>query len=150
MLPATTLLRRLYCLLTLAPLGIAGCGSDEIPDTAETRLYAIAEAYCNLQDMPGGKPPATLDELRTMLAEFHEAGMGRDPDLMLRSPRDGQPFVIILGQHVSLQGGDAIWVYEQQGAEGTRYVMTLNRTVKQVPHENFAQASFVKGHKPQL
>ena len=148
MLPTTTLRR--CCFLIFVCLGLVGCGSDTIPDNAETRMYAIAEAYCNLQDMPGGKPPATLDELRTMLTEFHQAGMGRDPEQMLRSPRDGQPFVIILGQHVSLQGGDDIWIYEKEGAEGFRYVMNLNRAVKQVPNEDFAQATFVKGHKPEL
>jgi len=89
-----------------------------------------------------------MDEIREQLAHIHEAGLGRDPDEVLRSPRDGQPFVVITGVDFDSTAKTTIWAYEQQGADGKRYVMTLSRDVKQVPDEDFPKATFAKGHKP--
>lgn len=131
---------------TCAGLGLAGCSSKPVPqeDRAAFNLRKIAQAYELATDLRR-RPPRNVEDLQRQFKELGETG---DPDQLLRSPRDGQLFVILYGADFDADARDTVLAYEKDGAEGTRYVLTLARVVKQLKNEEFARATFAKDHKP--
>jgi hypothetical protein len=129
----------------------AGCGGQHpvvvttaLPE-AHARLSAINAAYEGFDDQHG-RSPHNEQELRTMLVS-----QGQDPDKVLRSPRDGEPFVICYGADVfgSLDwAGDAlpVFAYERRG-DGGRWVLAPPGFVKELSEEEFRAARFPPGHK---
>ena len=136
----------LPALLGLAGLTLAGCSSrpKQQEEPAAFRLRKIAQAYQLASDLRG-KPPRSAQELSRFFKELGETG---DPEELLRSPRDGEPFVIVFGVDFDFEARDTVLGYERTGAEGTRYVLTLSREVKLLKNEEFARATFAKDHKP--
>lgn len=75
-------------------LAIAGCAKVDpraYPDANNLRL--IYKAYSEFSEEKGS-PPKNLDELNTYFARHG------DPQTILRSPADGQPYVILWGRRV--------------------------------------------------
>lgn len=89
-----------------------------MPNTA--RLGAIQYAYQKAAQKLH-RPPAKLEEIRPYLTELG------NPEELLVSPRDGKPYVIVWGfDREKAYGPDnPVWVYEQDGAQGERIVLTL-------------------------
>lgn len=134
----------LFAFVALA-LALAGCSKPVLAeDRAAANLRKIGQAYELAADLRN-RPPRTVEEVRRM---FKELGETRAPDELLRSPRDGQPYVIVFGAAFDVDDRDTLLAYEKNGAEGARYVLTLGREVKLMKDEEFARASFAKGHKP--
>ena len=135
-----------YAFLALVGLALAGCSSrpKQQEEPAAFRLRKIAQAYQLASDLRG-KPPRSAQELSRFFKELGETG---DPEELLRSPRDGEPYVIVFGVDFDSQARDTVLGYEKTGAEGTRYVLTLSREVKLLKNEEFARATFAKDHKP--
>lgn len=133
-------------LVALVALAVAGCSSRSGPqeEPAAFRLRKIGQAYELAADLRN-RPPRKVDELERMFKELGETG---DPAELLRSPRDGQPYVIIFGAPFDADDRATLLAYEKNGAEGTRYVLTLAREVKLMKNEEFARATFAQGHKP--
>jgi hypothetical protein len=133
----------LLVLLTLA--GCSGTGADRPLDPTEERLFKIGNAYLAATTRLK-RPPKNADELKPSL----EGGADADA---LRSPRDGQPFVIIWGVDFNRlpPGRDDIYTvaaYEQRGADGKRYVLHFPRGVVLLTDEELRKAAFPPGHKP--
>ena len=93
-----------------------------------------------------GTPPKPED-LRNDVEGLHALDMGRPADEAMVSPRDNQPFVIIYGADDTTPK-NAILAYEQQGAGGTRWVVTMDQDIKELTDDEFKKATFAKGHKP--
>lgn len=134
----------------LLPLAmLLGCGGgtvvvDQPLDPTHERLMKIGNAYTAYLEETG-QPPRSEKQLRQALAEQG------NPDELLRSPRDGQPFVICWG--VDLFGGldwaqnTPVLAYEKQGTGEKRYVLTAIRSVQEISEDEFQQASFPPGHQ---
>ncbi len=136
-------------LLFLAISSLAGCGDSprvvetDVPE-AQSRLMAINLAYMRFLEQQG-RPPSNEQELRSQFSEGN-------PDEILRSPRDGQPFVICYGVNIF---GDLPWAkstpvlaYEQQG-DGSRWVLSIPGGVFELDEAEFQKASFPPGHTVQ-
>jgi hypothetical protein len=130
--------------LGLAALLLAGsgCGPDvtttELPEGEQNLRYlamAYMQAATNL-----GRSPRDLDEIKPVLKDFG------DPEKLSRSPRDGQPYVIVGG--VPLRQGTPILAYEQTGQDGRRQVVDLRMVVREVTPEEFASLQFPPNHQP--
>src|SRR5262249_425176 len=95
-----------------------------------------------------GRGPKDAAELRPFLQAFG------DPDDLLTSPNDNQPFVIIWGQNpatgrpTEYQGMFPILAYEQQGAGGRRAGGDSPGRPIAGPDEDFPKLKFLGGHKP--
>ena len=137
----------------------AGCGvpSAEVQqeDTAQ-RLRSLAYAYGQFT-VDNKRPPRNETELREAVLRLK---MG-DPDTLLKSPRDGQPFVIVWGFDVrqtgaGYEGGNkanadsagAVYIYERQGSDGHRYVLYTHGGVRLLPEAELRQARFLGDHRP--
>src|SRR5262249_53862870 len=136
--------------LTVLLAGLAGCGSGTkvVPlSDSEKKLSSIALAY-NEAHTKLGHGPKNAEELKPFLKEFG------DPDDLLVSPNDGQPYVIVWGADPSRGGPTAykgMWqiiAYERKGAGGKRAVTDIRGRPLTIPEEDFAQLTFVQGHKP--
>jgi hypothetical protein len=128
-------------LYLLACAALAGCARAPLPavkqeDTAN--LSTIGLAYNRATDKLG-RPPKDLEELKPFLKELG------DPEAILRSPHDGQPYVILFGRNIRKADvmPPPIIVYEQQGANGTRYVLTT-MGVRPMSDEEFQKADVNK------
>ncbi len=94
------------------------------------------------------RPPKTWADLGTFLPESERT------ETPWCSARDGQPLIICWGVDVSKHPAWAkttpVLAYEKQGAEGTRYVLTVIRSVELLSDKEFREASFPPGHNPGL
>jgi hypothetical protein len=127
-------------------LPLTGCSSKPPPrreDTAAINLRKIVQGYDLAEDRLH-RGPRDEEELKRYLVQ---TDMTINPDEVMRSPRDGQPYVVIYGARLDPYGRD-ILAYEQEGLDGGRYVITLSRDVKLLTATEFAHANFAKGHKP--
>jgi hypothetical protein len=135
-------------LVLLSPVG---CGSAEpkvIPLTkSEDNLKFVALAYKDAFTRLG-RPPKNEVELKPFLKDFG------DPDELLVSPNDGQPYVVVWGVDPN-QGGptqyQGMWpiiAYEQKGTGGKRAVTDIRGRPLTVPDEDFPELTFVGRHKP--
>ena len=102
-------------------LVLAGCSSSPAVKPDETQnLRKIQTAY-DAAARQLGRPPANLDELRPHLASLGDA------DAILRSPRDGQPYVIVWGvdPRQARTMPPPLVAYEKAGANGKHYALTV-------------------------
>jgi hypothetical protein len=135
-------------LLLAAVAGAVGCAKEVRVeaklDPAHENLMRIGSAYIQF-NTKNQRPPKSVEEIKPFLKESGSI------DELLRSPRDGHPFVICWGVDLLVPPRWAkstpILAYEKRGAEGTRYVLTTLRSVEQMSDEQFQQASFPAGHQ---
>jgi len=135
------------CLLACLPACLCGCGrkavvADEAESQAQEALRGVAAAY-NAAIARRGKPPAGPDDIKPFLAE------GTSLDDALRSPRDGEPFVIVWGADPR-KGMDVkplVIGYEARGKNGRRMVFTA-MGVFAMEDAGFKAARFPEGHSP--
>jgi hypothetical protein len=131
----------------LALLGLMGCArnADRPYAAAEGRLLKIGNAYLNAANKLG-RAPMGLDDIKPYLE-------GDVTEEYLRSPGDGEPFVIMWGidYHALPPGrGDPFTVaaYEKKGVNGKRYVLRFPRSVELMTDEQLRKAVFPAGHAP--
>jgi hypothetical protein len=134
--------RSFFALLLLA--GCSGKPADYQRAPAEDRLYRIGKAYVQASHRLG-RAPNSFEEIKANV----EGDAGDD---LLRSPRDGDKFVILWGvDYVKLPPGrdDPFTVggYEKRGADGARYVLRFPLSVVKMSDEEFKKAVFPPGHK---
>jgi hypothetical protein len=129
--------------------GLAGCNSGPkvVPLTAsEKRLTSVALAYHEAHNKLG-RGPKDAEELKPFLKEFG------DPEELLTSPNDGQPYVVVWGVNpvggpTAYEGMWQILAYEQKGAGGKRAVTDVRGRPLTVPEEDFPKLTFAGRHKP--
>ena len=130
-------LRPLWLLLGPSALlaGLAGCGSgvNVVPlSHAEKDLSYIAIAYREAHSRLG-RPPKDAEDLKPFLKDFG------DPEKLLVSPNDNQPYVVVWGADPSrggptpYQGMWAILAYERKGTGGKRAVTDIRGRPLTVP-----------------
>ena len=130
-------------------IGITGCSetvvSNKPLDLTQAKLLKVNMAYSQYTRAKG-KPPKGPTDIKSFLAK-----MG-DPDDLLKSDRDGQPFVVCWG--VALQQANQfpmswpVFAYEKQGLDGERFVLTTLSNVVKLTDDDFRQSIFPQGHKP--
>jgi len=118
---------------------------EELPET-KARLMAIQAAYSACTD-EYRRPPRNKSELLRFLKSD-------DADEALKSPRDGQPFVICYGFDLyqadwAAAGKLGIVIYEKQGSNGTRWTVAVPGFIDELEEQQFLQSSFPPGHKVQ-
>ena len=146
---------RLLSFVRMALLALAGgigCTPSEVVvhaklEPAHENLMHIGSAY-NRFNTQYAKAPAGVADLKPFLKEFGS------PDDLLRSPRDGQPYVICWGVDLSVPQpwvqSTGVLAYEQHGAQGKRYVLTTMRSVVLMTDEELRRVDFPPGHRPPL
>lgn len=110
-------------LFLLACIALAGCSSPHpvVKQEDAENLSKIGAAYDEATKQLG-HPPQNPEELKPYLKQYD------DPEAILRSPQDRLPYVILWGRDIRSISIESmpppIIAYEQQGANGTRYVLT--------------------------
>ena len=108
------------------------------------RLQAINGAYMKTTQKLG-RPPKNAEELRPALQE------SGDPDELLRSPTDGQEFVIVWGvdprREMPKDGKLPILIYEKTGSSGKRHVLQIPTMITTLTDDEMKSAYFPRGHK---
>jgi hypothetical protein len=128
---------------------LSGCSTattGKIPEInkAQEHLQAIADAYVTVAD-GRGRPPQSASDLTPVLKQRG------DPASFLKSPNDGEPYVIIWGLNLDEHLGThplPLFAYERKGANGKRYVVNTDKVIMVMTDDQFAKASFPKGHQP--
>lgn len=128
---------------------MVGCGGGDSPEqTLEERqgLKAISVLYGTFLSMNGGQPPASGEQLKEFAGALKQNGrvpMGldlEDLDSIFVSPRDGEPYVLLLGENALNNGGDRTAIaYEQTGRDGMRQIALSNTAVVNASAEEFAK-----------
>jgi len=129
--------------------GVLGCSptnvSDKPLDPIQVKLHKVNTAYSQYT-RENGKPPKGPAEIKSLLAK-----MG-DPDDLLKSDRDGEPFVVCWG--VDLRRANQypeslpVFAYEKKGTGGERFVLTTLSTVVKLSDDDFRQSLFPRGYEP--
>jgi hypothetical protein len=133
-------------------VGVFGCGSS-----TDTHVVALSDSEKNLSNIVLAcldaheslrHYPKNAEELKPFLKRFG------DPEAMLKSPVDGEPYVIVWGTDLS-RGGPTpyqqmfpIFGYEKKGAGGKRAIVDVRGRPLTVPSDDFSKLTFVAGHKP--
>ena len=132
---------------------LAGCGGKpEVPvgDAAE-KIRKLALAYVEYASTNNGRGPADKEALAKFLQRQNQIST-EEADAFFVSPRDNQPYIIRWGETPMGQpvGGRPpkpnIIIFENTGADGTRYVADGRLSVKELSEEAFSQA--VPDHDP--
>jgi hypothetical protein len=94
-----------------------------------------------------GRPPKNADELKRFLKQFG------DPDALLISPNDGEPYVVIWGANpvggpTDYEGMFPILAYERKGADGMRAVTDIRGRPMTIPAGDLEKVKFIGRHKP--
>jgi hypothetical protein len=154
--PARHLTRSVACCAAAALFlaWLVGCGRNStgvqvhvVPLTqAEERLKWIAMAYGDANSK-NDKPPTGPEDLKPFLKDHG------NPDEILVSPNDNQPFVIVWGKApaggpTEYKGLFPVLAYERKGSGGARAVTDIRGRPLTVPAEDFAKLKFVGGHVP--
>jgi hypothetical protein len=111
---------RLACraIMLLATASMAGCARDQADRSAvERNLGLIGVAYSRLS---ANKPPRSAEDLKPTLKQFG------NPDELLVSPNDGQPYTIrweVRCFRPGPDGANPVLAHESIGAEGKKYVL---------------------------
>jgi hypothetical protein len=128
-------------------LVFSGCSgeaeSPKVPDDQQNILF-ILRAYCKVNG-DQHRPPTSIEELKPALKEFG------DVEKIIRSPRDGEIYVIVGGIDLSrMPSGGVLPVvaYERKGVSGKRQVVDLRGSVRELTPEEFRQLKFPPSHKP--
>jgi|SRR5262245_7414674 len=135
-------------LLLLVSLSACGSGPDVVRfSNAEQELTFVAMAYGDAHAKLG-RGPKNSDELKPFLKTFG------DPDDLLISPNDGQPYVVVWGLDPS-RGGPTdykqmfpILAYETTGSRGKRAVTDVRGRPMMIPQGDFSKLTFAGRHKP--
>jgi len=122
-------------LVTRPPRPAAVPDEEPVGERLHKIGLALNEAATRL-----GRPPMDLSEVRPFLAEHG------DPDHLLVSPRDGQPFRVFWDVDVRSVAYDTVLAHEQVGSGGTRFVLTATAVV-QLTDAELNAAAFPAGHR---
>jgi len=132
-------------ILSLALAMLSGCGSsDSQPvvkelNASQDNLRSIRAAYLQVVQTSGR--PQGANDLVPALKKFG------DPDTILVSPADGQPYVIVWGiDPMSPSMVGKIWAYERNGKDEKRWVID-HRHVREMSDEEFGKAIIATGRK---
>lgn len=138
---------------TVLGLMIVGCGPTKpvvFPENKfEQNLQRIGAAYTQAS-VKLGRPPTGPEEL----IEFLQVTGGSPAAEILRSPHDGENYVIVWNvdfRQLAMSGAnvnDVIIAYEKRGKNGSRYVMKPPSHVTQISDLEFKSAKFPPGHQP--
>jgi hypothetical protein len=133
--------------LGLILVGMIGCSQkvDRPYAPAEDRLLKLGSAYVNATNRLG-RPPRNFDDLKASL----EADATED---ILRSPGDGEPYVIHWGVDYNALPPRAtdvftVMAYEKLGTNGKRYVLRFPRSVELMTLDQLQKAVFPPGQQP--
>jgi hypothetical protein len=138
--------KRWACLILVwSLLGCSNKTAVQTLNSTETKLTKIGMAYnsaCNRL----GRAPDGIEEIK----QDFKGGFSDD---LLRSPNDGQDFVILWGvDYNSLPPRPSdpftIGIYEKTGVSGKRYVLRFPLGVVVMTEADFRKASFPPGHQP--
>lgn len=133
--------------LGLLLAGLAGCSSggavrEETTDPAQENLQKVVGAYQQYLYKTRGRPPQRPDDLKPLLK-----AQGQDPDQVLRSPRDNEPFVVYWG--AAMEGGEedgdgvprpTVLAHEKTGAGGQVFVALADGQITQMSLAELSQA----------
>ena len=125
------------CLLVLYSSGCKSNRPEKATLESSRNLAAIRDAYFKAIDKQR-RPPASREEI---LADVKDAG---DPDEILRSPLDGQDYVILWGTDPRANPVPVV-AYERLGKDGWRYVLR-GHVVFFLNEEEFRKLPFPQGH----
>ena len=124
---------------------VAGCGGSgpvksEVAPSNEN-LRAVVKSY--FQAMHAlERPPHSKDEIVPYLKKFG------DPTQLLRSPDDGENYVIIYGfDPLDPKLVQNVWAYETRGKDGRRFAVQ-GRNVIHIDDAAFRNKTFAPGHRP--
>jgi hypothetical protein len=129
-------------LVSLAILaGAVGCNSGVTtpPMKESTRNLKVIDIAYKKAMKENGKPPQSLAEIMPFLKEEGE------PADFLRSPEDGQEYVIHWGMDPNVNPFQVL-AYEKEGKNGKRYVL-WGKAVFFMRDEEFKEAPFPPGYK---
>jgi hypothetical protein len=115
----------------------AGCSRGPAQSTSvEQNLRHIGMAY-DRASKKGGRLPRSTEELKPALQRFG------DPEAILVSPNDGQPFTIRWDVPVFRPGPKGVFpilAYEAVGVDGKKYVLDNMLGVRQMTEAELDQA----------
>jgi hypothetical protein len=135
--------RRVACLLPFVALFAVGCTSGEVQSTippSVENLRSVRDGYFEARRALE-RPPRSKEELVPYLKKFG------DPAQLLRSPDDGEDFVIVYGTDpMAAESMSYVWAYERHGKDGSRWIIR-NRHVQRIANDKLAKLPFPPGHK---
>jgi hypothetical protein len=130
------------CLLPVLTLGCMPQGEvTSVTQPTVVNLRAVRDSY--FEAIKSLKHPArSKEELTPFLQKFG------DPAEKLRSPDDGEEYVIVYGiEPMAPDSINHVWAYERHGKNGSRWCIR-GRNVQRMTSDSFAKATFPPGHKP--
>ena len=147
MFNARTSFTTLFCASMLLSLGCGGTEYGEIhPENSNLKPLMIV--YGRFIPQHRGRPPKSIEELKKFAnksvdQEFLTSWDLAAADDMFISKRDNKPFVIAFkGEESGRPPGPAdepVIAYEQEGADGNRFVASSIGAVEQVDEETFRE-----------
>ncbi len=143
----------MLCLFIGLAAHLPGCGSTAPPppqDPPDSSITVLARLYGEFAMRHQGRGPANESEFQQFLEQLPEAqkkAMGvQDLDVLFRSPRDQQPYVVIYGIRQVLPAADVngilgkpIVIHERNGIDGVMFAANALGAAEQLPGDALKQ-----------
>ncbi|MBI1832587.1 MAG: hypothetical protein HYR84_14190 [Planctomycetes bacterium] len=107
---------------------------------SQQNLRAVGDAYGEMV-REKNRPPANLEELKPYLKKRG------DPDALIKSENDGEPFVIYFGVNISATGKEVPVIAHEKSGRGGKRLVLQGSTVRHMTEEEFQAAPFPPGKK---
>jgi hypothetical protein len=132
----------------LIGLALAGCGGAGAPrgDDAQARrqLSAVSALYGEYLQLHNNVPPKDQAAFHSFLNENGGSRLklynADSVDQLLKSPRDGQPFLVVVGKRLAPPDSPGTpWAaHEQTGVDGKRLAVQVRGATEELSPEQFS------------
>ena len=147
------LARRVLSVMLLLGLACLGCKGNATPKGPEgqNNLAAIAKIIDSFLIPHHGQGPKDEAELKSFVDSNGKTILDQfkitDVASIYKSPRDGKPYVLLVGKDYDKYQTDegSVIAYEQTGVEGVRLVVFRGGEVKEIPEAVFK--TMIPNHK---
>jgi hypothetical protein len=123
-----------FCLLAVLIASLWGCQKQlSEPPSGDAEIQNVGKWYQDFRSANGRRHPRNEAEFVAFIANrSKQEGTPVDPQEILKSPRDGQKYVVTYGKPTSSDFNRSVVAYEKEGVDGEKLVVFESKATRKM------------------